>query len=131
MTFTKIKKLLLVSAFLNPGHLPTTNDGCSTADPVRLYSSSPHPNGRRNCNDFLFCLTSIKIKPTSISQPLADGSSSVSVLCTSVSSFIHSFTHSLIYPPTHSSIRSFRGLKYSRMLHHVDWYKSYQHSGGL
>jgi hypothetical protein len=60
--------LIAVSfGFLNPGHLPTTNDGCSTAAPVRLYSCSPHPHGRKICNDFLFCLTWIKVKSTSSS----------------------------------------------------------------
>jgi len=85
--------------FLNPGLLPTTNDGCSTAAPVRLYSCSPHPHGRHICNDFLFCLTWIRSSlsqvhshfPRDIPLPLP---CFVRLL---IHSFIHLFTHSFVH----------------------------------
>jgi hypothetical protein len=81
--------------FLNPGCLPTSNDGCPTAAPVRLYSCPPHPTVRKNCNDFLFCLTWIELC-LSNSQPLSEGSSSVSSSCF-VRLLLHSFIQSTIY----------------------------------
>lgn len=67
------------SNFPDPGCLPTTNDWeFNSIPPTPALHASHTLTFRKNCNDFLFCLTQAKLETVSSSQPLHKGSTAVS-----------------------------------------------------